>query len=160
MKLIRRCTIALVFIAVAVVAQQKPAQKPDAEMGAIINLRKLAMAESAYAMGHPKEGFACDPQVLTKLEWPGSPSHAPLVDPALLTGAGEYKFSAQCDGTSKPAGKLNVFAVPLEPNAGLRTFCATGTFQTFPFTGTSEFPIRNVSGGTPEICLAAGQPLK
>jgi hypothetical protein len=150
----------LFFVAVAVVAQQTATQKSDTEMRAIVNLRKVAMAESVFAMGNPNEGFACDPKVLTKLEWPGSPKHAPLVDPALLNGTDQYKFSAQCVGTSKPAGKLNVFAVPLDPNLGLRTFCATGTFRTKPFQGTSEFPIRSISGGTGESCLVAGEPLK
>ena len=140
-----------------------PSQTSDVEMRAMVNLRKFAMAESAYAMSHSQEGFACDPQVLTKLEWPDSPNHAKLVDPALLSGVGQYKFSAQCEGNSKPAGKLNVVAVPLDLNAPLRTFCATGAFASFetkPYFRTSEFPIRSISGGTPESCLVSGELLK
>ncbi len=159
MKLICRSAVALLCVAAAGMAQQAAPKKSDTEMGAIVNLRKLAMAESAYAMGHEKEGFACDPQVLTKLEWPGSPSHAPLVDAALLSGAGQYKFSVQCVGNAKPAGKINVFAVPLESGSGLRTFCGTRTFRTWPFVGTSEFPIRSLAGATAESCLASGKPL-
>lgn len=140
-----------------------PMQKSDLEMGAIVNLRKFAMAESAYAMSHSQEGFACEPQALTKLEWPDSPNHAKLVDAALLSGAGRYKFSAQCGDNSKPAGKLNIFAVPLDPNADLRTFCASGTFGPFPtkpYVRTSEFPIRSISGGTAESCVVSGKLLK
>ena len=140
-----------------------PTQTSDLEMRAIVNVRKFVMAESTYAMRHSQEGFACDPQVLTKLEWPDSPNHAKLVDPALLGGVGQYKFSALCEGNSKPAGKLNILAVPLDPNAHLRTFCATGTFgpfETKPYFATSEFPIRSISGGTPESCLVSGELLK
>jgi len=138
-------------------------QKSDLEMGAIVNLRKFAMGESAYAMSHPQQGFACDPQALTKLEWPDSPTHAKLVEPALLSGAKQYKFSAQCAENSKPAGKLNISAVPLDSNPDLRTFCATGTFGPFrtkPYVRTSEFPIRGISGGTAGSCLMSGELLK
>lgn len=124
-----------------------PTRSPELEIGAVVNRRKFALTESAYAMNHPNEGFACDPQVLTKLEWPDSPSHSKLLDSTLLDGAGQYKFSAQCEETSKPVGKLSVLAVPLDPNANLRTFCATGAFRS---SGTSEFPIRSISGGAPE----------
>jgi len=156
----------LVGLATAVIAQSSPTlptQTSDLEMRAIVNLRKLEMAESTYAMDHSQEGFACDPQVLTKLEWPNSPSHAKLVDPALLGGMGQYKFSAQCVGNSKPAGTLNIVAVPLDPNAHLRTFCATGTFgphETKPYVATGGFAIRSISGGSAESCFASGELLK
>lgn len=144
-------------------SKSSPTQKSDLEMKAILNLRKFAAGESAYAMSHPQEGFACDPKVLAKLDWPDSLSHAMLLDPALLSGAGQYKFSAQCEGDSKPSGTLNIFAVPLNAKAGLRTFCSTGMFGAFeakPYVRTSEFPIRSISGGTGESCIAAGEPLK
>ncbi len=137
-------------------------QTSDLEMRAVVNLRKFALAESNYAVHHSQDGFACDPQVLTKLEWP-SPNHVKLVDPALLDGAGDYKFSARCEETSKPFGKLNILAVPLDPNAKLHTFCATGAFVPLkekPYFGTTEFPVRSISGGTPESCLASGELLK
>ena len=140
-----------------------PTQTSDLEMRAVVNLRKFALAESTYAMNHSQEGFACDPQVMTKLEWPDSPNHAKLVDPALFSGAGQYKFSVQCEENSKPVGKLNILAIPLDPNANLRTFCATGAFgpfETKPYFRTSEFPIRSISGGTPESCLVSGEFLK
>lgn len=139
------------------------AQKSGLEMKAILNLRKFAAGESAYAMSHPQEGFACDPNVLTKIEWPDSSNHAKLLEFALLSGTEQYKFSAQCEGDPKPAGTLNIFAVPLDANAGLRTFCSTGTFGAFsanPYVRTSEFPIRSLSGGTEENCIASGEPLK
>jgi hypothetical protein len=139
-------------------------QKSDLEMEAIRNLQKFALGESVYAGSHPQEGFGCNPQDLTKLEWPDSPTQAKLVEPALLSGASQYKFLAQCaDNSAKPAGKLNIFAVPLDPNAHLRTFCATGRFGPFPtkpYVATSEFPIRSISGGTPEGCLVSGELLR
>jgi hypothetical protein len=156
----------LVGLTIAVSGQSSSTlatQTSELEMRAIVNLRKLEMAESTYAMSHSQEGFACDPQVLTKLEWPDSPSHAKLVDPALLGGMGQYKFSAQCAGNSKPAEKLNILAVPLDPNAHLRTFCATGTFgpfETKPYFATGGFQIHSISGGTLESCLVSGELLK
>jgi hypothetical protein len=169
----KRVGLAIAFLAVltsTVFAQNNSTerkssrtQKSDLEIGAIVNLRKFAMGESGYAMTHLQEGFACDPQALTELEWPDSPNHAKLVEPALLSGAGQYKFSARCGEHSKPAGKLNIFAVPLDPNANLRTFCATGTFGPFPtkpYVRTSEFPIRSILGGTAESCLVSGELLK
>jgi hypothetical protein len=167
MKRAKLIILFLVGLTTAIIAQSNstlPTQTSDLEMRAIVNLRKLEMAESTYAMSHSQEGFACDPQVSTKLEWPNSPNHAKLVDPALLGGGvGQYKFSARCEGNSKPAGKLNILAVPLDPNAHLRTFCATGTFGPFeakPYFATGGFSIRSVSGGAPESCLVSGQPLK
>jgi hypothetical protein len=169
MKTLGLTRLFLVVLTTTVFAQnsyertQSPTQKSDLEMEAIHNLQKFAMGESVYAGSHPQEGFACNPQDLTRLEWPNSPTHAKLVEPAFLSGARQYKFSAQCADNSKPAGKLNIFAVPLDPNAHLRTFCATGTFgpfETKPYFATSEFPIRSTYGGTPESCIASGELLK
>jgi hypothetical protein len=53
---------------------------------------------------------------------------------------------------------LDVVAVPLDSGPGLRTFCASGTFE--PHVGTSEFPIRSTRSGTAENCLASGELLK
>jgi hypothetical protein len=169
MKTLGLTRLFLVVLTTTVLAQnspehkQSPTQKSDLEKTAVTNLRKLAIGESVYSMSHTGEGFACDPQALTKLEWPDSPTHAKLVEPALLSGTGQYKFSAQCGENSKPAGKLNIFAVPLDPNAHLPTFCATGTFgpfETKPYFATSEFPIRSTYGGTPDSCIASGELLK
>jgi hypothetical protein len=137
-----------------------PTQTSDLEIGAIVNVRKFVVAESTYAINHSREGFACDPQVLTRLEWPNSPNHAKLIDPALLSGVGQYKLSARCEGTAKPAGKLNILAIPLDPSAHLRTFCATGTFGPFesePYFATGGFRIRSISGGAPESCFVSGE---
>ena len=138
-------------------------QKSDLEMKAIVNLRKFAFAESAYAMSHPKEGFACDARLLTQLEWPNSPTHAKVVKSNLLAGTGNYRYAATCDSDSKPASKLHIFAIPLDPHSNLRTFCATGRFgpyETEPYVATSEFPIRGVFSGNAESCLSSGELLK
>jgi hypothetical protein len=169
MKSLGSTCLFLVVLTAAVFAQNSsehkasPTQESALERTAITNLRKLAIGESVYAGRHSQEGFACDPQALTKLEWPDSPSHAKLVDPVLLSGTGQYRFSAQCEGNPKPAGKLNIFAVPLDPNAHLRTFCATGRFgpfETKPYFATSEFPIRSTYGGTLESCVVSGELLR
>lgn len=160
----------LVALAAFAPAQNSPTmsktgsvQKSDLEKRAIVNLRRLAMAESAYAMSHPQKGFACDIQVLTTLEWPDSPNHAKLLSPASLHSDEQYKLSAKCAGSSKPVGAVHIFAIPDDSNVGLRTFCATGTFgpfETRPYVRTSEFPIHSVSGTDAESCLRSGEPLK
>ena len=142
--------------------ESQTSQKHDREMQAIVNLRKFVAGEDTYALTHPNEGFACDPQVLTQLEWRPN-SNAKLLEPALLSGLGNYKFSASCPQDSKPGAKLNVSAVPLDPHADLRTFCAAitfGPYETAPYVRTSEGPIRSISVGNAEYCLVSGEPLK
>ena len=136
-------------------------RKTDLEMQAIVNLRKLVAGESTYAMSHPNEGFACDARVLTQLEWPNS--NAKLVEPTMLSGVGEYRFSASCAPDSKPGTKLNVLAVPVDPRADLRTFCKVETFgpyETAPFVATGGSPIRSISSADAGSCLVSGEPLK
>jgi hypothetical protein len=148
----------VVLICVVTVSMCAQQSGPNTEMRAIMNLRKVAGAESAYAMKHSDEGFACDAQVLSKTEAPNSATHAPLLPPELLSGKDGYKFSVQCDGT-KAAGTVHIFGEPTEAAAGLPTFCATGHFHTVPIKGTSEFPIRKVTTGDKASCLASGKPL-
>jgi hypothetical protein len=159
---------AFFFIALASVSfaqdsssQQKPAspQKQDLEMQAIVNLRKFVIGESEYAMSHPNVGFSCDPQALTQLNWPNS--NAKLIEPALLSDSATYKFSASCPQDAKPGSKLNVFAIPLDPHANLRTFCKTETFGPYdkpPYVATGGSEIR--SAGNASSCLVSGEPLK
>lgn len=114
----------LVVVVLTIAAASFLKVGPNPEVEAIANLRSFVMAESAYAMSHPHEGFACDPQALTNLEWTESPNHAKLQEQNW-----QYKFSAQCVDNAKPAGKLNIFAVPIDAKADVRTFCTTVTFR-------------------------------
>lgn len=141
--------------------KSQSSQKPDLEMQAIVNLRKFVAGESTYAMSHPNEGFSCNPQVLTQLEWPNS--HAKLLAPALLNGTGNYIFSASCPQDSKRGTKLNIFAVPLNPHANLRTFCKTETFgphEAAPHVATGGSPIRSILAENTDSCLVSGKPLR
>ena len=151
-------TLFLALAFAASVAQQPTASTERLRTAAIVNLRKLAMAESAYAMGHPDEGFACEAHTLTTVQWPGS--SAPLFQPALLSGSTEYRFAVKCAGDSHPAQQISVSAEPLDPKSTLPTYCASGTFQTSPFVGTSEFPVRSVATGPAEACLDHGELLR
>ena len=166
MKSTRFATLFLAVLASVTFAQERStghkspsSQESGAEIQAVVNLRKFVSGESTYAMSHPNEGFACDPQVLTQLAWPNS--NAKLLEPALLSGTGNYKFSASCPRDSKPGTKLNVLAVPFDPKANLRTFCQTETFgpyESAPYVATSGSPIR--SSGNSGNCLESGEPLK
>ena len=152
--------VVLIAVLIAVGSSCLFSQKSDkTEINAIITLKKLAMAESHYAMSHPDEGFACDLKVLTKIEWPNSSTHAPLVDPAWLSGTGQYRYSVKCTDRSKPFETLQVFAEPTDLRTGLPTFCATGSFHASPMKGTSEFPVKKIISGSGESCIASGKPL-
>jgi hypothetical protein len=154
----KRVVLIAVLIAVGP-AYLFPQKSDQTEINAIITLRKLAMAESHYAMGHPEEGFACDPQVLTKIEWPNSSTHATLADPAWLSGTGQYRYSVKCADRSKPFEKLQVFAEPVDATSGLPTYCASGSFHALPVKGTSEFTVKKNVSGNGEGCIASGKPL-
>jgi hypothetical protein len=144
--------LVVVVLTIAAASFLKDGPYPEAE--AIANLRSFVMAESAYAMSHPHEGFACDPQALTNLEWSESPNHAKLQEHNW-----QYKFSAQCVDNSKPSGKLNIFAVPIDTKTDLRTFCTTATFRPFPTKPYTEWAIRGISGGNAGSCLVSGKEL-
>jgi hypothetical protein len=142
---------------------QKSSSSPKSELerAAITNLRKFSLGEQNYAMSHPSAGFACHPEVLTQLTWQNS--EAKLLEPALLSGTGNYRFSASCPQDSESGSKLNVFAVPLDPHANLRTFCITVTFgpyETEPYVATGESSIRGIFAGNAASCLVSGEPLK
>lgn len=92
----------------------------------------MATAETNYAARHPDRGYACSLGTLIAAEPGAMPGENGFVyDP----GQGNeewsgYRFALMgCDGT--PAAKYRITAVPLESDAGIKTFCAdeSGAFK-------------------------------
>jgi len=100
----------------------------------------MAMAEGNYASRHPDRGYACTLATLVASEPGAQPGESGFVyDP----GQGNEEWSGYrfgltgCEGT--PAAKYRITAMPLESDAGMKTFCAdeSGAFK-FVTTGKSS----------------------
>jgi hypothetical protein len=114
------------------------------EIRAITSVNALVVAEKAYADGHPTLGYTC---ALVDLGSKGGLYS--MVGPELASGqANGYVFAITgCDGP--PATKFRVGAVPSDPDAGMRTFCADQS-------GTLRFS----TDGSAKNCLRSGQPIQ
>ncbi|HEY6370224.1 MAG TPA: hypothetical protein VIX37_06575 [Candidatus Sulfotelmatobacter sp.] len=115
-------------------------QNESNETAAQNRVTVLAMAEGNYAARHPDRGYACTVAALVAAEPGAMPGESGFVyDP----GQGNeewsgYRFALTgCDGT--PAAKYRITAVPIESDAGIKTFCAdeSGAFK-FVTTGKSS----------------------
>jgi hypothetical protein len=109
----------------------------------------VATAETNYAARHPDRGYTCTLATLVAPEPGAQPGESGFVyDP----GQGNeewsgYRFAiAGCDGS--PAAKYRITAVPLESDAGMKTFCADES-------GALKF----VTTGKSSSCFSRGQPV-
>jgi len=124
-------------------------QNESNETAAQNRVSVMGMAEGNYANRHPDRGYACTLATLVAAEPGAMPGESGFVyDP----GQGNeewsgYRFALTgCEGT--PAAKYRITAVPLESDAGMKTFCAdeSGAFK-FVTTGKSS------------SCFTRGQPV-
>ena len=124
-------------------------QNESNETAAQNRVTVMGMAEGNYANRHPDRGYACALATLVAAEPGAMPGESGFVyDP----GQGNeewsgYRFALTgCEGT--PAAKYRITAVPLESDAGMKTFCAdeSGAFK-FVTTGKSW------------SCFTRGQPV-
>ncbi len=122
-------------------------QNESNETAARNRVVSIAMAETNYAARHPDRGFACTLATLSAPEPGAMPGENGFVyDP----GQGNeewsgYRFALMgCDGT--PAAKYRITAVPLESDAGMKTFCADES-------GAFKF----VTAGKSSRCFSRGQ---
>lgn len=109
----------------------------------------MATAETNYATRHPDRGYTCGLATLFTSEPGAMPGENGFVsDP----GQGNeewsgYRFALTgCDGT--PAAKYQITAVPLESDAGIKTFCADES-------GAFKF----VTTGKISSCFSRGEPV-
>ena len=101
---------------------------------------RLGMAESFYARLHPESGFTCSLAELSK--GPGLMGMDPKISSGTYNG---YHISLTgCEG--KPTSSFQLFAEPLTPAAGSKTFCSDATQN-----------IRSIEGGSGANCLAFGK---
>ena len=124
-------------------------QNESNETAAQNRMTLMATAETAYLNRHPDLGYSCVLATLVAPEPGANPGEAGFVyDPG--QGKDEwsgYRFAfAGCEGT--PATKYRVSAVPVESDAGLKTFCVDES-------GTLKF----VTNGKISSCFSHGQPV-
>jgi hypothetical protein len=117
-------------------------QDEQNELAAQSRVRMIASAETAYAAKHPDSGYAC---TLSNLFPP--PDEGETNDNASFANEESrgYRFTLTgCDGN--PASKYRITAVPVDGDAGLKTFCADES-------GTLKY----VTGGKSSTCFSRGQ---
>jgi hypothetical protein len=124
-------------------------QNESNETAAQNRVVSIATAETNYAARHPDRGYACTLATILAPEPGAMPGENGFVyDP----GQGNeewsgYRFALMgCDGS--PAAKYRITAVPLESDAGMKTFCADES-------GAFKF----VSTGKSSSCFSRGQSL-
>jgi len=116
------------------------------ETAARNRVSSIASAETNYAAGHPDRGYACStatlfPQTPAEEGAPSCPAEAANEE------SNGYRLALSgCVGT--PASKFRVTAVPTDPDAGLKTFCADES-------GILKF----VTGGKSSSCFSLGEPV-
>lgn len=113
---------------------------------AVTSAHLLVMAETTYAKSHPSSGYTCS---LTDLSGQSEDGFYSPVSPELASGQENgYVFTITgCDGP--PATKFKVGAVPVDPDAGMRTFCVDES-------GTLRFS----TDGSAKSCLRSGEPVE
>lgn len=129
--------------------QQQEANESSAQMRVGI----IAAAETSYAEQHPGRGYECALPTLFTPEQP-DPADDNLEPQQIYYDPGQwstewsgYHFTlAGCEGT--PASKYQVSAVPVDSDAGAKTFCADES-------GALRFLI----GGKASACFSRGEVL-
>jgi hypothetical protein len=124
-------------------------QNESNESAAQNRVTVMATAETNYVSRHPDRRYACSFATLLTPEPGAMPGEAGFVsDPG--QGSEEwsgYRFAITgCDGT--PAAKYQITAVPLESDAGIKTFCADES-------GAFKF----ISNGKSSSCFSRGEPV-
>lgn len=123
-------------------------QNESNEKAAQNRMTMMATAETAYMNRHPDRGYSCVLETLLAPEPAADPGEGNFYDPG--QGKDEwsgYRFAfTGCEGT--PATKYRVSAVPVESDAGLKTFCVDES-------GTLKF----VTNSKISSCFSHGQPV-
>jgi hypothetical protein len=113
-------------------------QDESNEAAAQNRVTMLNMAEKGYATRHPDRGYTCTLATLSTPDPDATPGEV-MYDP----GQGNAEWSgyhfeiAGCDGS--PAPKFRITAVPVDPDANTKMFCAdeSGTVKSLAGTNAS-----------------------
>lgn len=122
-------------------------QDEETESHAKDRVATIAGVESGYIGKHPEAGYSCSLSTLFARDPNGNPAEF-VYDP----GQGNEEWYGYrltligCDGT--PASKFQVIAVPIDSDAGLKTFCGDES-------GTVKF----LAGGKASNCFSRGKPV-
>jgi len=112
-------------------------------------IRVIVSAEGRYAAKHPDRGYSCNLTALFENAEAGDSADQARAEnaPVVSDETSGYHFSlAGCSGN--PAAKFQITAVPIETDAGMKTFCADES-------GTVRFEVNGKSSS----CLRRGQVL-
>ncbi len=123
-------------------------QDQDNEAAALNRITMITGAESNYASAHPDRGYACSLLGLFAQDGSDGPSNAGGMDTSTFAKeeSNGYRFTMSgCAGT--PALKYQITAVPTDPDANQKTFCANQTG-----------PVKFLTSGKPSTCFSQGQP--
>jgi hypothetical protein len=124
------------------------------ESSAVHSVRQIHAAEVTYYLANPGTGYTCTLSDLAGNARSSSMSiaKARLIDDGLASGTkAGYQFVVQnCVRPEQGEGKYQVVAYPVSRNqSGVRAFCSDET-------GVIKFD----AGGSPDDCLANGEPLR
>jgi hypothetical protein len=127
----------------------KKTQDQETENMATAGVRTINTAEVTYAATYPERGFTCNLSELGGWGEAPAPEHAMLIDSQLSSGdRNGYKFSiGGCD--ARPAARYQVTAAPVDPDSGLRAFCAD-----------ESAIVKYAADGNAATCLSGGTPLQ
>jgi len=110
----------------------------------------IASTEKAYAAKHPDQGYTCKLADLFRQQAATVPmdEQAAEYNSGLLDGdfAGYHVALSSCEGS--PASKFQATAVPVDSDAGMKTFCAD-----------ESGAVRFMVNGKGAACLSRGQVL-
>ncbi len=108
----------------------------------------IASTEKAYAAKHPDQGYTCKLADLFRQQAATVPmdEQAAEYNSGLLDGdfAGYHVALSSCEGT--PASKFQAIAIPVDSDAGMKTFCAD-----------ESGAVRFMVNGKGAACLSRGQ---
>lgn len=116
------------------------------ETAASMQVRNLATTEMQFAAQHPERGYSCNLADLAFNPDPGDAAAQSAGVSAVNESAGYHFAVSGCAGT--PAAKFQITAVPLEPDAGMKTFCVDES-------GKLRFDAK----GEGASCLSQGQAI-
>lgn len=128
--------------------QQQEAYESAAQM----RINSIATAETGYAAKHPDRGYTCALPALFTQEPDDNSSDDNPEEPQVYYDPGQgssewsgYRFALTgCEGS--PASKYQITAVPVDSDAGTKTFCADES-------GT----MKSVRGGKISACFSRGE---
>ena len=117
------------------------------ENAALMRMNMMVESQKVYATQHPETGYSCGLSTLApQYLQPATPDGGGAVaDPQAGSESNGYHFTlAGCGST--PSTKYRLTAVPTDPDAEIKTFCADESGK-----------VRFVTGGKPASCFSSGQ---